>query len=85
MTQEQAQKLGSYVLDAGLDATIIPIERGDEYMVRITQPQWHCWTFDDWTLFCKEGKKQRNKQRKAADRFQAGISPDEVYRLALFA
>jgi hypothetical protein len=49
-----------------MDATILPIERGDRYVVRIQQPQWHCWSFADWNEFCHEQKKQRNKQRKQA-------------------
>jgi hypothetical protein len=82
LTQEQAQRLGSYVLDAGMDAHIIPIERGDQYVVRILQPQWHCWSFEDWTQFCKELKHQKKKQRQA-DRAQRAIDPSEIFSLAI--
>lgn len=65
MTYDQAERIGAYVLDAGLDARILPIERGDRFCVRIQQPQWHCFCWDDWTQFCKDGKKRRKQQRRA--------------------
>ncbi len=80
MTEEQAQRLGSYVLDAGLDAHILSIEDGRAFCVRILNPQWHCWSFDDWTQFCKEGKKQRKAQRREAMR---AVDPQETYRLVM--
>lgn len=64
MTHDQAERIGAYVIDAGLDATIVPIERGDRYVVRIQQPQWHCWSFADWNEFCHEQKKRRKQQRR---------------------
>jgi hypothetical protein len=63
MTLDQAERIGCYVLDAGLDAHIIAIERGDQYAVRIKQPQWHCWSFADWNEFCNERKKQDRRKR----------------------
>ncbi len=80
MTEEQAQRLGSYVVDAGLDALILSIEDGHAFCVRILNPQWHCWSFDDWTQFCKEGKKQRKAQRREA---MHAVDPQEVFALAL--
>jgi hypothetical protein len=80
MTRDQAERIGSYVLDTGLDAQILPIERGDRYVVRIQQPQWHCWSFADWNEFAAEQKKQRNKQRRAE---RGCINPQESYRLAI--
>lgn len=64
MTFDQAERIGVYVLDAGLDATIVPIERGDCYVVRIQQPQWYCWSFADWNEFCHERKKQQANERR---------------------
>lgn len=64
MTHDQAERLGSYVLDAGMDATILSIERGDEYVVRISNPCYFLWGFDCWNEFCKEAKKQRKQQRR---------------------
>lgn len=80
MTEQDAQRLGAAVLDAGLDATIIPIERGDRYCVCIQHPQWYLWSFADWNAFCKEAKKQRRKRRNM-ERSQVGIDPQEAYRL----
>jgi len=65
MTYEQAERLGRYVLDAGLDANILAIERGDCYVVRLTAPQWHLWSFADWSEFARTAKQQRKHARKA--------------------
>ncbi len=64
MTEDQARKLGSFVLDSGLDAQILTLGRGDEFCVRIVQPQWHCFSFEDWNEFAREQKKRRHKQRR---------------------
>ncbi len=80
MTREQAERLGSYVVDAGLDAHILSIEDGRSFCVRILNPQWHCWGWDDWTQFCKDGKKARKQQRRDVQR---AIDTQEVYALAL--
>lgn len=86
MTKELAEKLGSYVLDSGLDASILTLGRGDEFCVRIVGSEcWHLWSFDDWNAFAAEQKKVRKRERKREDRAMIGIDPQEQYRLALFA
>ena len=66
MTRTQAERLAFYVLDAGLDARVVALERGDQFCLRIVQPQWHIWDWDDWTQFCKDAKAERARERKRA-------------------
>jgi hypothetical protein len=79
VTQDQAQRLGSYILDSGLDATIMPIERGDVYCLKIYNPCYFLWSFADWNEFCKEAKHRRKQQRRE----RPAINPAEPYSLAL--
>jgi hypothetical protein len=53
---------------------------GNEFCVRILNPQWHCFTWEDWQQFVKDGKKARKQQRREVQR---AISPEESYRLVL--
>jgi len=85
MTEEHAQRIGSYVLDAGLDAHILTLGRGDEFCVRILNPQWHCWSFADWNAFQRERKKERKAQRKHAREEEVlhAIDYGEAFSLAM--
>lgn len=77
MDKIMAERLGSYALDAGLDACILTLGRGDEFCVRISNPQWHCWSFADWNEFCKMQKHKREQQRRE----RSAIDPAEPYSL----
>jgi len=85
MTEEHAQRIGSYALSAGLDARILTLGRGDEFCVRICQPQWHCWSFADWEQFCHERKKKRKQRYQHAreEEVQHAIDYSEAFSLAL--
>ncbi len=84
MTEKQCAMLADYILTAGLDARIIAIERGDRFCLRLTNPCWFIWSFDDWSMFCKERKKERNQQRKAERReLVRGIDTREAYMLSV--
>ncbi len=84
MTAEQAQRLGGQVLGAGLDAHILPIEDGRAYCVRILQPQWHCFSPEDWRKFHGAVKKPRKHKAGEQDQeAQHAINAAEPYHLAL--
>jgi len=86
MTEEHAQRIGSYALSAGLDARILTLGRGDEFAVRICQPQWHCWSFADWNAFCHERKKEQKRKRgrpRREEAYQTAIDYTVEHQVAL--
>ena len=69
MTHEQAEKLGASVLAHHLDCVILPIERGDRYVIRVTSPCWFVWEWDDLDALVTK----RTQRRRVRHKEQEGV------------
>jgi len=89
MTKQEAQYLCELVIDQyGPGSAHIHRIGNGELVVIITAKKglWFCWSFDDWTTFRKNEKRQakaRRRERHEKHEDLLGINPSEAYHLVM--
>jgi len=86
MTEQEAQKLASLVIDTyGKEAArLVSLSDGREFAVFIKQPGYFLWDWPDWTQYRHQDKQaQKRKRARPREEVQHAIDYSEAFALAM--